>query len=134
MSWAKLSPAPCSPGTRAPPAPPARATLPQPSAGGTPRLRGALGEAAISAARTDTSLGARYRRIVKRRGHMKAPAAVARSILVSVWHLMNDPTARYRDLGADFPTRNLDPHRKSRDLVRRLKALGHDVILTPATA
>ncbi|MFE5549956.1 hypothetical protein ACFQ71_40180 [Streptomyces sp. NPDC056534] len=96
---------------------------------GNPWLRGALGEAAISAARTDTFLGARYRRIIKRRGHMKALVAVARSILVSVWHPMTDPTARYRDLGADFHTRNLDPGRKSRDLVRQLKDLGHDVTL-----
>ncbi|MGW1848865.1 hypothetical protein [Streptomyces sp. NPDC001966] len=65
---------------------------------------------------------------------MKALVAVARSILVSVWHLMNDPTARYRDLGAHFHTRNPDQGRKSRDLVRQLKALGHDVTLTPATA
>ncbi|MFD5386367.1 hypothetical protein [Streptomyces sp. NPDC056669] len=58
---------------------------------------------------------------------MEALVAVARSILESVWHLMNDPTTRYRELGADFHTRNLD-------LIRQLKALGHDVTLTLATA
>ena len=125
VSWAKLSPRTLQSGNK---------NTSGPTGKGNPWLRGALGEAAISAARTDTFLGARYRRIVKRRGHMKALVAVARSILVSVWHLMNDPTARYRDLGADFHTRNLDPGRKSRDLVRQLKALGHDVTLTPATA
>lgn len=125
VSWAKLSPRTIQSGGK---------NTSGPTGKGNPWLRGALGEAAISAARTETFLGARYRRIVKRRGHMKALVAVARSILVSVWHLMNDPTARYRDLGADFHTRNLDPHRKSRDLVRQLKALGHDVTLTPATA
>ncbi|MFZ3468502.1 IS110 family transposase [Streptomyces sp. 4.24] len=125
VSWAKLSPRTIQSGGK---------NTSGPTGKGNPWLRGALGEAAISAARTDTFLGARYRRIVKRRGHMKALVAVARSILVSVWHLMNDPTARYRDLGPDFHTRNLDPHRKSRDLVRQLKALGHDVTLTPATA
>ncbi|MFF6780782.1 hypothetical protein [Streptomyces sp. NPDC012510] len=57
-----------------------------PTGKGNPWLRGTLGEAAISAARADTFLGARYRRIIKRRGHMKALVAVARSILVSVWH------------------------------------------------
>ncbi|WP_093459774.1 hypothetical protein [Streptomyces melanosporofaciens] len=66
----------------------------------------------VSAARTDTFLGARYRRIVKRRGHLKALVAVARSILVTVRHLLNDPTARYRDLGPDWHTKNLDPARK----------------------
>lgn len=65
---------------------------------------------------------------------MKALVAVARSILVSVWHLRNNPTARYRELGADFHTRNLDPTRKTRDLIRQLKALGHDVAITPAAA
>jgi transposase len=105
-----------------------------PTGKGNPWLRGALGEAAISAARTDTFLGARYRRIVKRRGHMKALVAAARSILVPVRHLMNDPTTRYRELGADFHLRSLDPNRKARNLVRQLKAPGHDVTLAPAAA
>ncbi|MFE5301372.1 transposase [Streptomyces sp. NPDC056632] len=125
VSWAKFSPRTIQSGGK---------NTSGPTGKGNPRLRVALGEAAISAARTDTFLGARYRRTVKRRGHTKALVAVARSILVSVWHLMNDPTARCRDLGTDFHTRNLDPNRKSRDLVRQLKAPGHDVTLTPATA
>jgi transposase len=124
VSWAKLSPRTLQSGPK---------NTSGPTGKGNPWLRGALGEAAISAARTDTFLGARYRRIVKHRGHMKALVAVARSILVSVWHLMNDPTTRYRELGADFHTRSLDPTRKTRDLIRQLKALGHDVALTPAT-
>ncbi|MFE6904128.1 IS110 family transposase [Streptomyces sp. NPDC057717] len=125
VSWAKLSPRTLQSGSK---------NTSGPTGKGNPWLRGALGEAAISAARTDTFLDARYRRIIKRRGHMKALVAVARSILVSVWHLMNDPTTRYRELGADFHTRNLDPHRKSRDLVHQLNALGHDVTLTPTAA
>ncbi|MFF2149694.1 IS110 family transposase [Kitasatospora sp. NPDC058190] len=124
VSWAKLSPRTIQSGGK---------HTSGPTGKGNPWLRGALGEAAVSAARTDTFLGARYRRLVKRRGHMKALVAVARSILVSVWHLMSNPRARYRELGADFHTRNLDPARKTRDLVRQLKALGHDVTLTPAT-
>ncbi len=44
--------------------------------------------------KTDTFLGERYRRIVKRRGKLKALVAVARSILVIIWHLLNDPAAR----------------------------------------
>jgi transposase len=124
-SWAKLSPRTIQSG-------------PRNTSGGTgkgnPWLRGALGEAAVSAARTDSFLGARYRRLVKRRGHLKALVAVARSILVIVWHLMNNPRLRYRDLGADWHTRTLDPTRRTRDLVRQLQALGHDVSLTPATA
>lgn len=37
-------------------------------------------------------------------------------------------------IGTDFHTHNLDPGRKSRDLARRLKALGHGVTLIPAAA
>ena len=54
---------------------------------GNPYLKGVLGEAA-AAARTDTFLGERYRRLVKRRGKLKALVAVARSILVIVWHVL----------------------------------------------
>ncbi|MBT2405694.1 MULTISPECIES: hypothetical protein [unclassified Streptomyces] len=98
---------------------------------GNPWLKGALGEAANAAARTDTFLGARYRRIGKRRGHAKAIVAVARSILVIAWHLINDPDARYQDLGSDWHQRHLNPARKTRDLVRQLQALGHQVTLAP---
>jgi transposase len=53
-----------------------------------------LGEAAVAAARTDTFLGERYRRIARRRGKKKAVVAVGRSILVIIWHLLADPEAR----------------------------------------
>ena len=39
------------------------------------------------------SWGERCRRIVKRRGKLKALVAVARSILVIIWNLLSDPTA-----------------------------------------
>lgn len=125
MSWAKLSPRTIQSGAK---------STHGPTGKGNPWLRGALGEAAAAAARTDTFLGARYRRLVKRRGHMKALVAVARSILVIVWQLINDPTARYRDLGADHYQRHTDPERKTRDLVRQLQGLGHQVTLAPAAA
>jgi hypothetical protein len=48
-------------------------------------LAGILGEAAVVAGRTDTFLGARYRRIAKRRGNKRAIVAVGRSILVIIW-------------------------------------------------
>ncbi|MCZ0973092.1 IS110 family transposase [Streptomyces albulus] len=124
-SWARLAPRTFQSGPK---------NTSGPAGKGNPWLRGALGEAAVAAARTDTFLGARYRRIVKRKGHLKALVAVARSILVSVWHLMNDPTSRYRDLGGDWHTRQQDPTRKTRDLVRQLTALGHNVTLTPQGA
>src|SRR4029077_2221050 len=69
---------------------------------GNPYLKGALGQAAAAAAKTTTFLGERYRRIVKRRGKLKALVAVARSILVIIWNMLNDPTARYADLAGDI--------------------------------
>ena len=91
-----------------------------------------LGEAAASAAKTDTFLGERYRRLVKRRGKLKALVGVARSILVIIWHLLVDPTARFHDLGGDSYTRAVNTQRRTRNLVHQLEALGHHVTLTPA--
>ena len=71
-----------------------------------------LGDAAAAAAKTNTFLGERYRRIVKRRGKLKALVAVARSILVIVWNLLNDPTARFHDLGPDYHTNRIATERK----------------------
>jgi hypothetical protein len=45
-----------------------------------------------------------------------------------------DGAAGPRDLGPDWHTKNFDPARKTRDLVRQLTVLGHDVTLTPAGA
>jgi transposase len=84
VSWAGLCPS-------------ARQSGPRSRAGkkgeGDTWLRGALGLAAVNAARTATFLGERYGRIARRRGKAKAKAkaqvAVARSILViiSLGHL-----------------------------------------------
>jgi transposase len=98
---------------------------------GNPYLKRVLGEAAAAAAKTDTFLGARYRRLVRRRGKLTALVAVERSILVIVWHLLADPTARYRDLGTDFYASRINKHRETRNLVHQLEALGHHVTLQP---
>ncbi len=87
---------------------------------------------AAAAAKTDTFLGARYRRLVRRRCKQRAPVAVARSILVIVWHLLADTTARFIDLGADYYERRINKNRKTHDLVRQLQALGRQVTLSPA--
>jgi len=71
---------------------------------GNPYLARVLGEAAIATSRTGTFLGERFRRIARRRGSKKAIVAVGRSILVIIWHLLSDPTARYADLGPGFTT------------------------------
>ncbi len=56
---------------------------------------------------------------------------MARSILVIVWHLINNPEAVYQDIGSDWHQRQANPARKTRDLVRELERLGHQVTLTP---
>jgi transposase len=99
---------------------------------GNPYLKGALGEAAAAAAKTNTFLGERYRRIVKRRGKLKALVAVARSILVVIYNLLNDPTARFRDLGADYHTTRINTERRTRNYVTQLMAMGYRVTLEPA--
>ena len=55
---------------------------------------------------------------------------MGRSILIIVWHLLNDPAARYRDLGPGWHARHTDRSRKARNAQRQLEALGYDVIIT----
>jgi transposase len=99
---------------------------------GNPYLKGALGEAAAAAARTDSFPGERYRRIVKRRGKLRALVAVARSILVIIWHLLVDPNASFHELGAGYYASRTDTDRKTRNHVRQLEALGFTVTLASA--
>ena len=99
---------------------------------GDPYLARVLGEAAVGASRTNTFLGERYRRIARRRGKKKALVAVGRSILVIVWHLLNDPEAHFEDLGADFYDKRRGTEAIKRNHVRQLEALGYNVTLQPA--
>jgi transposase len=99
---------------------------------GNSYLRGYLGQAAIGAARTQTFLGERYRRIARRRGQAKAQVAAARSILVIIWHLLADPAARYTDLGPGHYETTINNTRKARSHIRQLEALGYTVTLTQA--
>ena len=123
VSWSKLSPRTIQSGAR---------SRSGKTGKGNPYLKRVLVDAAASVARTDTFLGERYRRLVKRRGKIKALVAVARSILVIIWHLLADPTARFRDLGSDFYSRSVHTERRTRNLIHQLEALGHHVSLTPA--
>jgi transposase len=99
---------------------------------GNTYLRGYLGQAATGAARTATFLGERHARIARRRGAARAQVAVARSILVIIWHLLNDRGARFRDLGPGHYESTIDTTRKARSHIRQLEALGYQVALTPA--
>jgi len=123
VSWAKISPRTFQSGGRS------RAGR---TGKGNPYLKGILGEAAAAAGKTDTFLGERYRRLARRRGKLKALVAVARSILVIVWHLLADRTTRYHDLGAGYYTSRIDKNRKMRNHIRQLEALGYTVTLAQA--
>ena len=91
-----------------------------------------VGEAAVSAGRTGTFLGERYRRIARRRGKKRAIVAVGRSILVIIWALLSDTEAQFIDLGADYYATRTNPERRVRHHLRELQALGYSVTLNPA--
>jgi transposase len=91
-----------------------------------------LGEAAVITGRTDTFLGARYRRIARRRGKKKAIVAVGRSMLMIIWHVLADPDTRFHELGADHYDRHINTVAKRRNHIRQLEALGYHVTLEPA--
>ena len=123
VSWAGLCPS-------------ARQSGPRTRAGkkgqGNTWLRSALGQAANGAARTETFLGERYHRIARRRGKKKAQVAVARSILLIIWHLLSNPEAKYTDLGHGYYQARLDTDRKLKNHIRQIQALGFAVTLTKA--
>jgi transposase len=94
-------------------------------------LRSILCQAATGTRDTSTFLGERYRRIRRRRGAAVAQTAVARSILVIIWHLLADPDARYTDLGEDYYTSRISREKKIRGHLSQLRALGVDLITAP---
>jgi transposase len=95
-------------------------------------LKATLAQAALNAGRTKTFLGARYRRIIKHAPKKKAQVAVARNIIEIVWVLIDNPDARFTDLGPDWHTRHVDRARKTRQAIRDLQHLGYTVTLTEA--
>jgi transposase len=97
---------------------------------GNSYARAAAGQAAIGAFGTATFLGERYRRIARRRGGAIAQVAVARSIMIIVWHLLSDPAARYRDLGPDWHDTHVNRDKKIRNHIRGLQALGLTIAIT----
>jgi transposase len=123
VSWAKLSPRTIQSGAK---------NRSGKTGKGNPYLKGIPGEAAAAAARTDTFLGERYRRLARRIGKLKALVAVARSILVIIWHLLSDPAARFCELGSAYHASRTDTQRKARGHLRQLEAPGYTVTLTQA--
>jgi transposase len=97
---------------------------------GNKHLKTALVQAAHAAGkRKDHYLGAQYRRLAARRGKQRAAIAVAHSILVIVYHMLQRGTA-YIELGGDYFDKRNQQQVQQR-LVKRLEQLGYNVTLEP---
>jgi transposase len=93
-------------------------------------LRAALTEAALAAIHVKNSrLAARYRRVMRHRGHHKAVLAVAHTILVILYHMLKRP-GPYQELGAAY-LEHQDREQATRRAIKQLERLGHRVILEP---
>jgi hypothetical protein len=97
---------------------------------GNPYIGGTLGETAVSVSRTQTFLGAKYRRMCTRMPKKKAQGALMRTQLVIAHHLLSDPEAEYQDLGPDYyEQRQAGTARRARGHVRSLERLGYKVTI-----
>jgi transposase len=96
-------------------------------------LKRILVQAAWAASHTKgTYLAAQYRRLAKRRGRKRALVAVGHTLLGIIYHVLKRGTT-YQELGPEFLDR-LEPERLTRQLIKRLEALGHKVTLEPRPA
>jgi transposase len=98
---------------------------------GNKHLKAALVQAAHTVGRSQGNyLAAQYRRLAARRGKKRAAIAVAHSILVMAYHIIERGTV-YTDLGGDYFDRRNQQYTQRR-LVKRLEQLGYKVTLEPA--
>jgi transposase len=93
-------------------------------------LRSALVEAAWVASRSkSTYLAALFHRLVGRKGKQRALLAVAHSILISAYHMLQKQEP-YHELGGDYFDR-IQPDQLLSKLVSRINRMGFGVILKP---
>jgi transposase len=87
-------------------------------------------ESAEAAARTKGTsyLAAHYARIKSRHGHKKAIVAVAHSILVIAYHIL-ERKQPYSELGGDYFIERQNKESYQRRLVKQLERMGYDVTL-----
>ena len=98
---------------------------------GNPWLRLLLEQAAHAAAHTKhTYLSAQYHRLAARRGKKKAVVAVGHTILVIIYHVLQEQQP-YAELGGNYFDER-ERQQVERRLVPRLEQLGYTVALTPA--
>ena len=101
---------------------------------GSKWLRTALVESAHAASRTKgTYLAAHYARIKGRRGYKRAIIAVAHSILVIAYNILQRQQP-YQELGADYLLQRERKDAYQRRLVKQLERMGYDVSLTERAA
>ena len=77
----------------------------------------------------DSYFSAQYQRIAARRGKNRATIAVAHSMLIAIYHVLNEGVA-FRDLGADYYD-NFHREHKIRSYLKRLQSLGWSPELAP---
>ena len=100
---------------------------------GNHALRVALNQVAHAASRTkNTYLTAQYHRIAARRGKKKAIVALEHSILIMIYHIIQDKQP-YRELGNDYFDKRR-PESTAKRLVKRLEHLGFKVSLQQTQA
>ena len=93
---------------------------------GNQALTAALVQAAHAAAHTrNTYLSAQYHRLAGRRGKKRAIVAVAHSILVSAYHIIQRKEP-YHELGGDYFDKQR-PEATAKRLLKRLQQLGYDI-------
>lgn len=91
-------------------------------------LKRALTEAAWAASHTKNSyLGAQYQRIARRRTHKRAIVALAHTLLIIIYHMLDEHVAYY-ELGPDYFD-SAAPQRRARYHKKQLEKLGFTVIL-----
>ena len=93
-------------------------------------LRSTLTESAQAVGRSQTYLGAQYRRIAQRRGARRAAIAVAHSILTIAYYIIRDGTT-YTELGPNYFDER-DKDQIIRRCTKRIEQLGKTVTLTDA--
>ena len=102
---------------------------------GNKMLRTTLVNCAHSAVKVKSSyFSALFARISAHRGKKRAYVAVAHSMLISIYHVLNEGVA-FKDLVADYYNQ-FNRERKANGMLKKLKALGYEVTIAavPTTA
>ena len=73
-----------------------------------------------------TYLNAQYHRLAGRRGKLRARKAVGHTLLVGIWHMLNDG-ADWAELGEDYFDRRQSPEHRARRKLAELRSLGWNI-------